>query len=59
MPDLLQALMDCLKDAQHFLIDQADMLPSDGELRRKMAELENAIAAVAALIEERRERAGF
>jgi hypothetical protein len=59
-PDL-QALMDCLKDAQHVLLDQAaasDMLPSEGELRR-IAKLENAIAAVAALIEERREHAGF
>ena len=38
------------------LIDQAaasDMLPSDGGLRR-IADLENAIAPVAALIEERR-----
>ena len=55
MPDL-QAFMDRLKDAQHVLIDQAaasDMLPSDGEMRR-IAELENAIAAVHALIEERR-----
>ena len=57
----LEPLLQRLKDAQHVLIDQAaasDMLPSDGELRR-IAELENAIAAVAALIEERRERAGF
>ena len=51
----LEPLLQRLKDAQHVLIDQAaasDMLPSDGELRR-IAELENAIAAVAALIEER------
>ena len=54
----LEPLLQRLKDAQHVLIDQAaasDMLPSDGELRR-IAELD--IAAVAALIEERREQAG-
>jgi len=52
----LQAFMDRLKAAQHAILDRAadrDMLPSDGELRR-IGELENAIAAVHALIEERR-----
>ena len=54
--DDLEPLLQRLKDAQHVLLDNAaasDMLPSDGEIRR-IAELENAIAAVAALIEERR-----
>ena len=52
----LEPLLQRLKDAQHALLYQAaasDMLPSHGELRR-IAELENAIAAVHALIEERR-----
>ena len=50
----LERFLPRLKDAQHLLLDNAaasDMLPSDGEIRR-IAEL--AIAAVAALIEERR-----
>ena len=52
----LEPLLQRLKDAQHVLLDNAatsDMLPSDGEIRR-IGELENAIAAVAALMEERR-----
>jgi hypothetical protein len=52
----LEPLLQRLKDAQHALLDKAassDMLPSGGEIRR-IAELENAIAAVHALIEERR-----
>ena len=52
----LERFLQRLKDAQHLLLDNAaasDMLPSDGEIRR-IAELENAIAAVHALIEERR-----
>jgi len=49
--------MQHLKDAQHVLLDDAaasDMLPSGGEIRR-IAEFKNAIAAVHAPIEERRE----
>jgi len=55
----LQAFMDRLKAAQHALLDAAagqDTLPSQGEIRR-IADLENAIAAVHALIEERLARA--
>jgi hypothetical protein len=51
----LDALLDRLKEAQHLLIDdaaRADMMPSDGVIR-KIAELENAIAAVVALMHER------
>lgn len=55
----LDALLDRLKQAQHTLIDDAaasGMMPSDGTLR-KIADLENAIAAVVALIEERESEA--
>jgi hypothetical protein len=51
----LQTLLDRLKGAQHALIDAAAQqpgLPSTAIIRR-IAELENAIAAVLALIEER------
>ena len=51
----LQALLDRLKQAQHALIEDAARqpgLPSTAIIRR-IAELENAIAAVLALIEER------
>ena len=47
------------KDAQHALLDEVaavDILPSDGQLHQ-IARLENAIAAAAALVEERQERA--
>jgi hypothetical protein len=51
-------LLDRLKQAQHALIEDAARqpgLPSTAILRR-MAELENVIAAVLAFIEERRGR---
>ena len=51
----LQSLLDRLKQAQHALIKDAARqsgLPSTAIIRR-IAELENAIAAVLALIEER------
>jgi 2-C-methyl-D-erythritol 4-phosphate cytidylyltransferase len=53
-PDL-GSLLDRLKQAQHALIEDAARrpgLPSTAVIRR-IAELENAIAAVLALIEER------
>ena len=52
----LRSLLDRLKGAQHALIDEAARqpgLPSTAIIRR-IAEIENAIAAVLALIEERR-----
>ena len=51
----LRSLLDRLKQAQHALIEDAARqlgLPSTAIIRR-IAELENAIAAVLALIEER------
>ena len=51
----LRSLLDRLKGAQHALLDGAAQqpgLPSTAIIRR-IAELENAIAAVLALIEER------
>ncbi len=51
----LQSLLDRLKGAQHALIEDAARqsgLPSTAILRR-IADLENTIAAVLALIEER------
>jgi len=55
--DLL-SLLDRLKGAQHALIEDAARqvgLPSTAILR-KIAELENVITAVLALIEERQDR---
>ena len=54
----LRSLLDRLKGAQHALIEDAARqsgLPSTAILR-KIAELENVIAAVLALIEERQGR---
>ena len=54
----LHALLDRLKQAQHALIEEAARqsgLPSTTILRR-IADLENTIAAVLALIEEREGR---
>jgi len=54
----LPSLLDRLKGAQHTLIEDAARqpgLPSTAILRR-VAELENVIAAVLALIEERQDR---
>ena len=51
----LRSLLDRLKQAQHALLDEAARqpgLPSTAMIR-KIAELENMIAAVIALIEER------
>ena len=51
----LRSLLDRLKQAQHALLDEAAKqpgLPSTAVIR-KIAELENVIAAVLALIEER------
>ena len=51
----LRSLLDRLKQAQHTLIEDAARqpgLPSTAVIRR-IAELENTIAAVLALIEER------
>ena len=51
----LQSLLDRLKEAQHGLIEDAARqpgLPSTAIIRR-IADLENTIAAVLALIEER------
>ncbi|MCJ2047976.1 hypothetical protein MKK58_26050 [Methylobacterium sp. J-078] len=56
----LEILLDRLKDAQRALIVQAakiDMLPPDSMLRR-VADLENTIAAVEALIDEQAPRRG-
>jgi len=56
----LETLLDRLKDAQRTLIVEAakiDMLPPDCMLRR-VADLENTIAAVEALIEEQAPRRG-
>ena len=53
----LPSLLDRLKGAQHTLIEAAARqpdLPSTATLRR-IAELENVIAAVLALIEERQD----
>ena len=54
-PAALHALLDRLRRAQHALIDEAaalPQLPSQATIRR-IAELENTIAAVLALIDER------
>ena len=54
----LRSLLDHLKGAQHTLIEEAARqvgLPSTASLRR-IAELENVITAVLALIEERQGR---
>jgi uncharacterized coiled-coil protein SlyX len=54
----LRSLLDRLKGAQHALIEDAARqsgLPSTAILRR-IAELENTIAAVLALMEERQGR---
>jgi hypothetical protein len=54
----LGSLLDRLKQAQHALIDDAARqpgLPSTAIIRR-IADLENTIAAVLALIEERQGR---
>jgi hypothetical protein len=54
-PADLRSLLDRLKQAQHALIEDAARqpgLPSTAMIR-KIAELENMIAAVVALIEER------
>ena len=51
----LKSLLDRLKGAQHALIDEAARqtgLPSTAIIRR-IADLENTIAAILALIEER------
>ncbi len=51
----LSSLLDRLKEAQHALLDEAAQqagLPSTAIIR-KIAEFENAIAAVLALMEER------
>ena len=51
----LRSLLECLKGAQHAVIEDAAQqsgLPSTAIIRR-IAELENTIAAVLALIEER------
>ena len=51
----LRSLLDRLKGAQHALIEDAarqPVLPSTATIRR-IADLENTIAAVLALIEER------
>jgi hypothetical protein len=51
----LRSLLDRLKGAQHALIDEAAQqpgLPSTAIIRR-IADLENTIAAILALIEER------
>jgi CspA family cold shock protein len=56
----LRSLLDRLKEAQHALIDEAARqpgLPSTAVIRR-IAELENTIAAVLALIEELRPFSG-
>ncbi|KQQ34774.1 hypothetical protein ASF58_23895 [Methylobacterium sp. Leaf125] len=56
----LESLLDRLKDAQRTLITEAAkiaMLPPDSVLRR-VADLENTIAAVEALIEEQAHRRG-
>ncbi|WP_264048177.1 hypothetical protein [Methylobacterium flocculans] len=56
----LESLLERLKDAQRTLIIEAakiDMLPPDSMLRR-VADLENTIAAVEALIEEQAHRRG-
>jgi hypothetical protein len=51
----LGALLDRLKQAQHALIDDAARQPGlpSTAIIRKIAELENVIAAVMALMEER------
>ena len=51
----LRSLLDRLKGAQHALIEDAARQPGlpSTAIIRKVAELENAIAAVLALIEER------
>ncbi len=51
----LPSLLDRLKGAQHALIEDAARQPGlpSTVIIRKIAELENAIAAVFALIEER------
>ena len=51
----LGALLDRLKQAQHTLIEDAARKPGlpSTAIIRKIAELENVIAAVMALIEER------
>ena len=54
----LKSLLDRLKAAQHAVIEDAARhsgLPSTAILR-KIADLENTIAAVLALIEERQDR---
>ena len=50
----LRSLLDRLKGAQHALIEDAARQPGlpSTAIIRKIAELENAIAAVLALIEE-------
>ena len=51
----LHTLMDRIAGQQRDVMERiaaTDMLPSQGEIRR-IAKLENAFAAVAALIEER------
>ena len=56
--DKLDALLDRLKDRQRDLIMEAaqyDTMPADSTLRR-IAELENAIAAVEAVANEERGR---
>ena len=51
----LRSLLDRLKGAQHALIEDAARQPGlpSTAIIRKIAELENAIAAVLAFIEER------
>ena len=54
----LSSLLDRLKGAQHALIEEAarlSVLPSTAMIRR-IADLENTITAVLALIEERQDR---
>ncbi|WP_187278888.1 hypothetical protein [Methylobacterium sp. WL12] len=56
--DKLEALLDRLKARQRELIMQAaayDTMPADSTLKR-IAELENAIAAVEAVADEERRR---
>ncbi len=57
MTEELKALLERLKTAQRHLVlaaAKSGMLPSDGTLR-KIADLEQAIVATEALIEESRE----
>jgi hypothetical protein len=54
-PADLRSLLDRLKGAQHALIDEAARQPGlpSAAIIRRIADLENTIAAILALIEER------